>query len=176
LRGLWTLVAIAFAGILLGCPLAEAQTVKSGAKSGAAQPRIKHLREIERQILRFTNEARRKHSLAIVDWDDDLRGVARAHSDDMLRRNFFSHDNFGKRVAPVVGATTFRAGENIFGGSGQDCSDARLLARNIVDGWMTSPGHRANILKQEYTHMGAGVSVLGKEIRATQVFTAKRSR
>jgi uncharacterized protein YkwD len=167
-----TLTAIVVGGILLCCSLSWGQTVKSGA----AQPRIKHLRELERQILRFTNEARRKNSLAIVDWDEDLRSVARAHSDDMLRRNFFSHENFGKRVAPVIGSSTSRAGENIFGGSGQDCSDTRLMARNIVDGWMTSPGHRANILNQEYTHMGAGVSVLGKEVRATQVFTAKRSR
>jgi uncharacterized protein YkwD len=176
MRRVGTWVAIVLAGMLLCYSLSWGQTVKSGVKSGAAHPRIKHLRELERQILRFTNEARSKHSLPILDWDEDLRGVARAHSDDMLRRNFFSHENFGKRVAPVIGATTYRAGENIFGGSGQDCSDARLLARNIVDGWMTSPGHRANIMSQEYTQMGAGVSVLGKEIRATQVFTAKRSR
>ncbi len=171
-----TAAAVALAGLLLCFSLSWGQTVKPRTKSGASHPRINHLRELERQILRYTNEARRKNNLSAVDWDDDLRDVARTHSDDMLRRNFFSHDNFKDRVAPVIAGTASKAGENIYGGSGQDCSDARLMARNIVDGWMTSPGHRANILNQDYTHMGAGVSTMGKEIRATQIFRNQRSR
>jgi len=170
------IVLLFLAALLLSCGVARAEPARSGVKSGAAHPRIKHLREVERQILRYTNEARRKNSLPLVDWDEGLMSVARAHSDDMLRRNFFSHENFGPRVAPVIAGTASRAGENIFGGSGQDYADARLIARNIVDGWMTSPSHRLNILKQDYTHMGAGVSVLGKEIRATQVFLARRPK
>jgi len=165
-----------FAGLLFCFWVSWGEGAGSGVKSGASQPRIKHLREVERQILRYTNEARRKKGLVAVDWDEGLMSVARAHSDDMLRRNFFSHENFGERLAPVVAGTASRAGENIFGGSGQDYADARLIARNIVDGWMTSPSHRLNILNQDYTRMGAGVSVLGQEIRATQVFMAPRSR
>ena len=47
------------------------------------------------------------------------------------------------------------------------------MARVIVDSWMTSPGHRANLLNPDYTHLGVGVSVLGKDIRATQNFVQR---
>ena len=64
--------------------------------------------------------------------------------------------------------TLARTGENIWSGHGFDYSDSKLIARVIVDSWLTSPGHRANLLNPDYTHLGVGVSVLGKEIRATQ--------
>ena len=51
---------------------------------------------------------------------------------------------------------------------------ASFYARVIVDSWMTSPGHRANLLNPDYTHLGVGVSLLGKEIRATQNFVQRR--
>jgi uncharacterized protein YkwD len=41
---------------------------------------------------------------------------------------------------------------------------------------MSSPAHRANLLNPEYTHLGVGVSLLGKEIRATQLFTDAKSQ
>ena len=47
------------------------------------------------------------------------------------------------------------------------------MARVIVDSWMTSPGHRANILNPHYTYLGVGVSALGKEVRATQNFVTR---
>ena len=47
-------------------------------------------------------------------------------------------------------------------------------SRVIVDSWMTSPGHRANLLNPDYTHLGVGVGVLDQEIRATQNFVTRR--
>jgi uncharacterized protein YkwD len=134
---------------------------------------------VESRIFKLTNEARRKNGLTTLDKDDTLVGVARAHSDDMLRREFFSHVNPEglspvQRLAPVYSSTLSRAGENIWGGSGYDYSDPKLIARVIVDGWMSSPGHRANIVNPSYTNLGVGVSVRGKEIRATQVFVTRK--
>jgi uncharacterized protein YkwD len=139
---------------------------------------IKHLPEVERRIYQLTNEVRRKKHLPPLDRDNALVATARAHSDDMLRRDFFSHVNpDGKapqdRIAPAYARTLARAGENIWGGHGYDYSDSKLMARVIVDSWMTSPGHRANLLNPNYTHLGVGVSVLGKEIRATQNFVQR---
>ena len=123
---------------------------------------------MERRIYQLTNEARRKYHLPPLDKDDALVATARAHSDDMLVRNFFNHVNpDGKapqdRIAPAYSRTLARTGENIWSGHGYDYSDSKLMARVIVDSWMTSPGHRANLLNPDYTHLGVGVSVLGKE-------------
>jgi uncharacterized protein YkwD len=140
--------------------------------------RIHHLREVERRVYVLTNQVRRKYHLSPLDRDNALVTTARAHSDDMLRRHFFSHVNpDGKnpqqRIAPAYARTLARAGENIWSGHGYDYSDSKLMARIIVDSWISSPGHRANLLNPHYTHMGVGVSVLGKEIRATQNFVQR---
>jgi uncharacterized protein YkwD len=140
-------------------------------------PGIQHLKEVEKWIYRYTNEARRKHGLLSLDRDEDLAALARAHSDDMLVRKFFGHENPDgltiKERIPARNLSLGRIGENIWGGSGHDPSDARLLARMIVDGWVSSPGHRANILNPNYTHLGVGVSISGKDIRATQEFAQR---
>jgi uncharacterized protein YkwD len=148
-------------------------------KNPRGMARIQHLKEVERRIFLLTNEERRKRRLPPLDKDNALVETARAHSDDMIRRDFFSHVNpDGKapqdRVAPVYSRTVSRTGENIWGGHGHDYSDPKLIARVIVDGWMSSPGHRANILNPSYTNLGVGVSVLGKEIRATQNFVQRQ--
>ncbi len=39
-----------------------------------------------------------------------------------------------------------------------------------MNSWMSSPGHRENILGADYTHLGVGGTAVGLEIRATQVF------
>jgi uncharacterized protein YkwD len=159
--------------LLLGLPPAWAQL------RVIPNPRVKvrplYLKEVEKQIYQLTNEVRRKKHLPPLDRDEALVTAARAHSDDMLARNFFSHINpDGKapqdRLAPTYSRTLARTGENIWSGHGYDYADSKLLARVIVDSWMTSPGHRANLLNPDYTHQGVGVSVLGKEVRATQNF------
>ena len=43
-----------------------------------------------------------------------------------------------------------------------------------MDGWMSSSGHRQNILCPEYTHLGVGVVAHGPEIRAAQLFATLR--
>jgi uncharacterized protein YkwD len=142
------------------------------------QVRIRHLNKVERRIYQLTNAVRRQHHLSPLSKDPALVATARAHSDDMLRRNFFSHVNpDGKtpqaRIAPAYARTIARSGENIWGGHGYDYADSKRMARVIVDSWMTSPGHRANILNPKYTYLGVGVSALGKEVRATQNFVTR---
>jgi len=138
-----------------------------------------YLKEVERRIYQLTNEVRRKSHLPPLFKDDALVATSRAHSNDMLARNFFNHVNpDGKapqdRIAPAYSRTLGRTGENIWSGHGFDYSDKKLLARVIVDSWVTSPAHRANLLNPDYTHLGVGVSVLGKDIRATQNFVQRR--
>ncbi len=48
--------------------------------------------------------------------------------------------------------------------------DHKKLAKNLVDGWMKSPGHRANILNGQLRYIGVGVAQSGDYIYATQNF------
>jgi uncharacterized protein YkwD len=174
-------VALAVMALSLFClPAAWGQLrTHSGAFKKAGG--IQHPKDMERRIFQLTNEARRKHGLPALEPDDTLTATARKHSDDMLKREYFSHTSpDGKTIVdrlkdekPAVVKTMGRAGENIFGSSKLDYSDVKTAARSIVDGWMISPGHRANILNPGYTHLGVGVSILGTECRATQNFGQK---
>ena len=132
------------------------------------RPRILHPKEVERRIFQLTNEVRRKNHLPPLDSDNALVATARAHSDDMLTQNFFTPCQPGRlRTAsrthsPAYSRTLSRIGENILGRPGFDYSDSKTQARVIVDSWMTSPGHRANILNPNYTHLGVGVGGQGQ--------------
>jgi uncharacterized protein YkwD len=99
--------------------------------------------------------------------------MARDFSTDMLRRNYFSHtDPDGRSLTnrvPMVGGVHLM-GENIWTGNGYDTTQTKRLAQMIMVSWMNSSGHRANILKKGYTHLGVGVKARGQEIRATQLF------
>lgn len=106
----------------------------------------------ESRIFVLLNEERTKAGLAPLTRDPLVDAVARAHSIDMLRRGYFSHESpdgdspFDRMLA---GALRFRvAGENL------------ALAPTVDiahQGLMESPGHRANILSTDYTRVGIGV-------------------
>ena len=130
---------------------------------------------VENQVLLLINNERRNLGLSALAMDGSLRVMAESHSEDMLNRNFFSHRNpdgvsFQERIARSYSGPFSQAAENIWTGSGYDSSNSQRLARMIVDSWLSSPGHRANMLDPSLTHSGVGVATRGKEIRATQIF------
>jgi uncharacterized protein YkwD len=89
-----------------------------------------------------------------------LQEAARAHSKDMIRRDYFSHNtkgrgSFEKRLVrfgyDAKGYDYYRVGENIALGSGSDGEpESRMRA------WMRSDGHRRNILNEEFREIGVG--------------------
>ncbi|MHC4959584.1 MAG: CAP domain-containing protein [Planctomycetota bacterium] len=115
---------------------------------------------MESSVHDLVNAERMANSVAPLVHDDVLRLVARAHSQDMVARDFFDHvnpdgyDPFDRmRGASVVFLT---AGENIAWNHG--FSDPDVV---VVDAWMNSSGHRANILNGNFTHGGLGVARRG---------------
>jgi uncharacterized protein YkwD len=130
---------------------------------------------VEARILELVDRERKNRGLAPLRLDETLRGIARNHDDDMLARGFFSHVNPsgedpGARVARQDRRLIGVVGENIWESSGAYASQHTDLAAEIMKGWMNSEGHRENILRKEFTHIGAGVCAAGREIRATQEF------
>jgi hypothetical protein len=111
---------------------------------------------MEWHMLRLLNKDRKNHGLPGLFMQDDLRDVARKHSRDMARKDYFSHTNHkGKspsdrlKKARVTDAVS---GENLakIGGFMHPTVRAEI-------GLMNSPGHRANILNEAYNCVGIGV-------------------
>lgn len=147
----------------------------------ALAPAPAHLQDLEEWIWRFTNEIRGRSGLAPLAKERTLSAVAQAYSDDMLRRGFFSHTNpegltVRDRLNPYFSGSIGSLGENIWQGSNMSAANREALARHIMNSWMSSSGHRENILGADYTHLGVGVTAVGREIRATQVFANLQGR
>jgi len=132
--------------------------------------------EVERIIFDLVNGERESRGLPLLARDEDLARLAFGHSQDMLERNFMDHinpdglspsDRIGRGHRKLIGAT----GENVWEGTGYGDLSVGELARLIHKSWMGSPGHRKNILKPKYTHLGIGVIRRGEKVKATQKFS-----
>lgn len=137
------------------------------------------LRDVEDRLFRLTNDVRRQYGCYPLGQEGALAGISQAYCADMLWRGFFSHTNpegltAGERLKPFFSVPVYGWGENIWEGSNLSAADNEALARTIMNSWMSSPGHRHNILDPDYTHLGVGVAAAGPEIRATQLFATLR--
>lgn len=108
--------------------------------------------EYEMKVLELVNAERAKYGLAALTWDNKLADVARAHSRDMAERNFFSHNNPDGKTPfdriKAAGINYSSAGENIAAG--------QKTPEEVVEAWMNSEGHRANILNASFKKLGVG--------------------
>ena len=111
----------------------------------------------ESEVIRLVNEIRQKNGLAPLIQDWQLSRVARYKSQDMRDLGYFSHTSpiYGSpfNMMKSFGISYKTAGENIAKGYSSP--------RAVVDAWMNSPGHRANILNSSYTHIGVGYVASG---------------
>ena len=124
------------------------ETVKLNFKVNDAKARG----DLEMKMLQLVNQERTKRGLKPLQWDPQLLPVARAHSQDMFARGYFSHytlegkDPFDRMKA--AGIKYYSAGENLaLGPTLSICHE----------GLMNSPGHRANILNPTYGRVAIGI-------------------
>ncbi len=108
--------------------------------------------EYEDEVIRLVNEIRVQNGLKPLTKNWELCRVARYKSEDMLEKHYFSHTSptYGTpfKMIKSFGLTYRTAGENIAYGY--------RTPQAVVDGWMNSSGHRANILNSSYTQIGVG--------------------
>ncbi len=106
----------------------------------------------ESEVVRLVNEIRTQRGLKALTHDWELSRVARYKSQDMADKGYFSHTSptYGSPfdMMKKFGISYTAAGENI--AKGQRTPQA------VVDAWMNSSGHRANILNSSYTRIGVG--------------------
>ena len=125
--------------------------------------------EFEMRVFELTNAERASHGLRALTWHEDLAAAARAHSQDLVQSGTFGHNSsdgtdFATRITQT-GARWWMVAENVSGG--------RSTPEAMVEGWMNSPGHRANILNPDLTHLGVGVyPSSGRAFTGTQKFIA----
>jgi uncharacterized protein YkwD len=158
LRRAISALPVALALAMISAPTAPAATACAAADSspavGAAQ--------LEHTVLCLVNRERTSRGFKSLRSDHRLATAARRHSRNMAFRKFFDHNSPGgatlldrvKRAGYRGDSRGLYVGENIAWGSGSYATPIE-----IVDGWMRSSGHRANILRREFTEIGVGVAL-----------------
>jgi uncharacterized protein YkwD len=151
-------VAAVLAGLLVTAP---AQAAEQACPASNATPANATKREIVRATLCELNRERAHYGLRRLKLNKKLARAARGHARDMAKRNYFSHDTLGggsfvdriRKAGYLKGARSWMVGENLAWGS-----RGQSRPRVIMNMWMNSPGHRANILNPSFREIGIGVA------------------
>jgi uncharacterized protein YkwD len=117
------------------------------------------------EILQYVNEDRKQLGLTVLEINAMESSLAAQHSLDMASGKVkFGHDGFNARAKAIQKALgSVEIGENV--------AEGPMSAREVVDGWLQSPGHKKNI-EGNFTHTGIGYAT-GKKgnIYFTQIFS-----
>jgi uncharacterized protein YkwD len=105
----------------------------------------------EYAIVRVMNAVRAANGLGRLRMGRALTRAARAHSVDMVRRNYFDHGAFAQRLRRF-GVRMPYVGENLAAGN------AALSPEDVVQMWMASTGHRQNLLDRSFRRVGVGLA------------------
>lgn len=104
------------------------------------------------QVLELVNQERAKQGLKALTLSDELTNVATIKAKDMRDNNYFDHTSptYGSpfEMMRQFGVQYSSAGENIAAG--------QKTAQEVMNAWMNSSGHRANILNKDYEQLGVG--------------------
>ena len=104
------------------------------------------------QVLELVNQERAKQGLKALTLSDELTNVATIKAKDMRDKNYFDHTSptYGSPFDMMrhFGINYSSAGENIAAG--------QKTAQEVMNSWMNSSGHRANILNENYEQLGVG--------------------
>lgn len=121
---------------------------------------------VEQEVMGLASEARASSGLGPLSCDAQMTLVARAHSQDMCDRGYFSHTALDGR-SPF---DRMREGGVRFGAAGENIAQGQRSASEVHAAWMGSSGHRMNILGGGYRRIGVGLSECGGRMYWTQVF------
>ena len=131
-------------------------TIEPGSSQSVELPfkveRTRTREDLEAEMLDLVNRERATEGLDPLVADPELAMVARAHSADMFARGYFSHYT-PEQASPF---DRMRAADVRFRTAGENLALAPTL-QIAHRGLMNSPGHRANILRPEFGHLGIGI-------------------
>ncbi len=112
----------------------------------------------EQRVIDLTNQRRAQNGLPALKANWQLSRVARYKSQDMHDKRYFSH------TSPTYGSpfTMIRNFGINFSAAGENIAIGQATPEAVVNAWMNSSGHRANILNRNYTQIGVGYVADGK--------------
>ena len=115
------------------------------------------VRAFEQEVVRLVNEQRAQYGLKPLTENWELSRVARYKSQDMVDNRYFSH------TSPTYGSPfqMIRAFGLSFRTAGENIAYGQRTPQAVVNAWMNSSGHRANILNASYTQIGVGYVASG---------------
>ena len=121
----------------------------------APTPAIVQVENVQDAVVRSTNERRATAGLAGVSIDSRLTGAAQSHANDIARRQTLTHtgsdgSNAGTRIQRSgYGWTTWA----------ENAAAGQPTAADVMSAWMSSSGHRANILNAKMVNIGVAAAV-----------------
>ena len=153
-------IALAFA-VGFGFPSPAAAAGSSSCANADAAPGTVSATALSKATLCLLNYERAEQNLRPLKSHKKLNTAATRYSKEMVRGRFFSHVSPSgstlasrvKRAKYLHGVRAWNIGENIAYGTG-----ALATPASIVDSWMKSPGHKANILNGKFREIGIGIS------------------
>lgn len=112
------------------------------------------------QVLGLVNQQRSTVGAKPLQLNANLTAAATAHSQDMALNDYLAHTGRDGRSPEdrilASGYDAFTSSENVAGGL--------ATPESVVQAWMNSPNHRANILNPRLTHMGLGFHFLDNDL------------
>jgi uncharacterized protein YkwD len=143
------------ASVLLLQAGSGAPVARPAAKVAARPLSVRPASQISeaRRLADLVNRHRVSIGLAPLSWSSRAERVAMAHSQDMVRRRFFSHVN-PDRKSPF---DRMRAAGLVFRAAGENIASGQTTADEAFESWIRSRGHRANIESPLFTHQGIAV-------------------
>lgn len=146
---------------VLGASLIQPRSAETAATVPTCTGGTISLSDAEKRSLDLHNQTRASKGLSKFCIHPSLQAAARAHSKEMIDRDYFSHNSFnGESMANRLkryGYTPqpnryWTVGENI----AYNTSTGVTSANTAYNGWMNSTGHKANILNSKFKQIGIG--------------------
>ncbi len=115
------------------------------------------------RVLALVNEARSRGrncgatfypAARPVVWNEILARAARDHAEDMARNNYFGHNSLdGRSPSQRVESAGYD-----YRGTAENIAAGQMTPEAVMAGWISSPGHCANLMDAEYTDMGVALA------------------
>lgn len=156
-----------------------------------------YMQQIKTEIFNLTNEVRVRNGVQPVAYSNYLDRMGQMHTNEMYTHKFFLHDNpFCKKVETLFDRLEYCGLIGLFDMAGENLADypaisdtvsfspiaeiasnllkqellpASNLCKNVIKGWFSSPGHRANLLCPDYNYVGFGLLLYPKECNGLKI-------
>lgn len=102
------------------------------------------------EAVRLTNAERKKQGLPALDIDEDIMDMAAERAEELA--DYYSHT----RPDGTECFTIFDENGWVYSSAAENIASGFPTSEDVIEGWMNSPGHRANILKNDVTKIGIG--------------------